>query len=206
MTSEILKLKTTIDCCTKNVVYVIKRKKCPTQYVWEMQNTHHVRLTGHRSDIHHQRMDRQMARHFCQLDHSTHDLTIMTVEKIHRNNANYRQRKENHRINAPFTDSRWPQYKSTRHIPSIYNQTRNHNWGSYRGGNDLGSPPPPRMFITKMKFHKESMYITFQRLQNSLKYLQNAPNYTSEHLFKKNFLVGGTSPSRDVLKHVPRPL
>ena len=90
------KVKASADCCTKNVVYVIECKKCAVQYIGETENALRVQLTGHRSDITHQLMDRLVARHFCQSDHSIHDLTIMVVEKIHRNDVNFRRRKESH--------------------------------------------------------------------------------------------------------------
>ena len=45
-------------------------------------------------------MDRPVAKHFCQLDHSIRDLTIMVVEKIHKNDANYRRRKESQWIHV----------------------------------------------------------------------------------------------------------
>ena len=102
-TGEVFKVKASADCCTKNVVYVIECKKCAAQYVGETENALRVRLTGHRSDIHHRRTDRPVARHFCQSDHSIHDLTIMAVEKIHRNDVNFRRRKESHWISILHT-------------------------------------------------------------------------------------------------------
>ena len=99
-TGEVFKIRATANCCTKNVVCVIECKKCATQYEGETKNALRVRLTGHRSDIQHRRTDRPVAKHFCQPDHSIRDLTIMVVEKIHRNDANYRRRKESHWIKA----------------------------------------------------------------------------------------------------------
>ena len=95
-TGKISKVKASADCCTKNVVYVIECKRCAVQYIGEMVSTLCVCLTGHRLDIHHQRTDRPVAKHFCQADHSIHNLTIMAVEKIHRNDINLRQRKESY--------------------------------------------------------------------------------------------------------------
>ena len=73
-------------------------QKCAVQYVGETENALRVRLTGHRSDINHRRTDRPVARHFSQPDHSIHDLTIMVIEKIHREDSNHRKRKESHWI------------------------------------------------------------------------------------------------------------
>ena len=95
-TDKVFRVKATADCCTKNVVYVIKCKKCATQYVGETENALRVRLTAHRLDINHQGTDRPVVIHLCQPDLSIHDLTIMVVKKIHKNDANYRQWKESH--------------------------------------------------------------------------------------------------------------
>ena len=82
------------------MIYVIECKMCATQYVGETEYTHRVRLTGCTSDIQHGRTDRTVAKHFCQRDQSIRDLTIMVVEKIHKNDANYRRRKESNWIKA----------------------------------------------------------------------------------------------------------
>ena len=91
-------MKATADCRTKNVVYLIECAKCSIQYVGETENALRVRLTGHRSDINHQRLDRPVAHHFNQPHHSLKDLTIMIIEKIYREDANFRKLKESYWI------------------------------------------------------------------------------------------------------------
>ena len=58
-TGERLCVKETADCRTRNVVYLylIECKKCAIRYVGETENALCVRLTGHRSDIKHRRID-----------------------------------------------------------------------------------------------------------------------------------------------------
>ena len=84
-------MKATADCRTNNVVYLIECAKCSIQYIGEAENTLQVCLTGHWSDISHRRLDRPVAHHFNQLHHSLKDLTIMIIEKIHREDANFRK-------------------------------------------------------------------------------------------------------------------
>ena len=91
-------MKATADCRTKNVVYLIECAKCSIQYVGETENALRVRLTGHRSDISHRRLDRPVAHHFNQPHHSLKDLTIMIIEKIYREDANFRKLKESYWI------------------------------------------------------------------------------------------------------------
>ena len=49
---------------------------------------------GHRSDIRHKCTEKPVARHFNLVDHSINDLTIIVIETIHREDAEYRKRKE----------------------------------------------------------------------------------------------------------------
>ena len=93
-------VKATVDCCSRNIVYLIKCKKCAVQYVGETENALRVRLTGHRSNINHKRKDRPVAKHFYQPDHSIYNLTIMVhvIEKIHWEDSYHRKRKESYRI------------------------------------------------------------------------------------------------------------
>ena len=99
-TGEEFRVKATADCRTSNVVYLIECSRCSIQYVGETENALRIRLTGHRSDIHHRRLDRPVAKHFNLLDHSLDDLTIMIIEKIHRVDALFRKRRESHWIQA----------------------------------------------------------------------------------------------------------
>ena len=97
-TGQRFRVRATADCRTRNVVYLIECKKCAIQYVGETDNALRVRLTGHRSDINHHRTDRPVAQHFTLPDHSIKDLTIMVIEKIHREDINHRKRRESHWI------------------------------------------------------------------------------------------------------------
>ena len=84
-TGEWFQIKATADCWTRNVVY---------QFAGETENTLHVCLTGNLSNIKHQRIESPVARHFSLHYHSTEDLTIMVIEAIHREDTQYRKRKE----------------------------------------------------------------------------------------------------------------
>ena len=94
------RVKVTANCRTKNVVYLIECAKCSIQYVGETENAYRARLTGHLSDINDQRLDRPVAQHFNQLHQSLKDLTIMVIEKIHREDATFRKQKESYWIEA----------------------------------------------------------------------------------------------------------
>ena len=76
----------------KNIVYIISCNKCNMQYVGETENTLHIRMNGHRSDITTKKLDKPVAAHFNQPDHSLEDLRVMGIEKIDHNNSKKRRK------------------------------------------------------------------------------------------------------------------
>ena len=93
-TGKRFRVKATADCRTRNMVYLRECKRCAIQYVGETENALCVHLTGHRSDIKHRRIEKPVAKHFPLPDHSLEDLTIMVIGVIHREDSEYRKRKE----------------------------------------------------------------------------------------------------------------
>ena len=70
------KTRSTFTCKTRNLVYLIQRRKCGLQYVGETANPLHIRMNGHRSDIHTQKTDKPVAAHFNLPDHTLDDLQV----------------------------------------------------------------------------------------------------------------------------------
>ena len=68
------------------------------QYVGETENPLHIRMNGHRSDIRTKKVDKPVAAHFNQPDHSMGDLEVMGIEKIHSDDARRRKYRESHWI------------------------------------------------------------------------------------------------------------
>ena len=97
-TDEQFHVKATADCRTRNVVYLIECKKCAIQYIGETENALRICLTGHQSDIKHRRTNRPVAKHFSLPDHSMHDLSIMVIKKIYREDTDHWRQKESHWI------------------------------------------------------------------------------------------------------------
>ena len=57
------------------------------QYVGETENALHIRMNGHQSDITMKMLDKPVATHFNQPDHSLDDLRVMWIEKIEDHNS-----------------------------------------------------------------------------------------------------------------------
>ena len=63
-------IRSNISYKMKSLVYLISCKKCSLQNVREdMENTLHVRMNGHRSNVRTRKTEKPVAAHFCQLDH-----------------------------------------------------------------------------------------------------------------------------------------
>ena len=74
-----------ITCKARNLVYMISCKKCGLQYVRETETPLHIRMNGHHSDIRTKKLDKPVAAHFSQPDHSAEDLEVRGIEEIHDN-------------------------------------------------------------------------------------------------------------------------
>ena len=72
---------------------MISCNKCNMQYVGETENALHIRMNGHRSDITTKKLDKPVAAHFNQPDHSLEDLRVMGIEKIEDHNNSKKRRK-----------------------------------------------------------------------------------------------------------------
>ena len=72
---------------------MISCNKCNKQYVGETENALHIRMNGHRSDITTKKLDKLVAAHFNQPDHSYEDLRVMGIEKIEDHNYSRKRRK-----------------------------------------------------------------------------------------------------------------
>ena len=77
---------------------MISCKKCRVQYVGETENALHVRMNGHRSNIHTKKTNKPVAAHFCQSDHSVEDLEVRGIEKIHEDHPAKRRERESYWI------------------------------------------------------------------------------------------------------------
>ena len=57
-----------------------------------------MKINGHRSDVMTCKIDRLVAAHFCQPDHSLENLQVMRIEKSHKECTKWRQERESYWI------------------------------------------------------------------------------------------------------------
>ena len=83
------------DCQTKNIVYIVECKKCWwAQYIGETQETLETRFNQHLGYVDRQDLTQATGRHFSGKGHSTADMTISVLEKIHQEDPMYRKERE----------------------------------------------------------------------------------------------------------------
>ena len=78
VTGEEFRARTTTNCKTSNVVYLIECRKRNKQYVGETKNPLHLRLNGHRLDYY-RRLPDNVGMHFNSLGHTFDDLDLWPV-------------------------------------------------------------------------------------------------------------------------------
>ena len=100
VTGETFKVLATATCKTSNVIYLIQCLRCKKQHVGESEHSLCIRLNGHRSDKKNYQIEKPVAIHFSLVGHSMEDREILIIEKIHREDAVYRRRKESYWINT----------------------------------------------------------------------------------------------------------
>lgn len=79
--SSTFKIKQTVNCGSKNIIYLITCKKCNLQYVGETSRTLRDRTTDHRSNISTHKKT-PIGLHFNSDNHTYRDLEITAIEKI----------------------------------------------------------------------------------------------------------------------------
>lgn len=75
------KIRQQLTCGSKNVIYLIRCKKCNKQYVGQTGQTLRNRFTGHRASIN-KNLPNPVGRHFNQDDHSLQDCCITPIEQL----------------------------------------------------------------------------------------------------------------------------
>lgn len=92
-TKQCHRIKTSMNCNTSGIIYLITCKHCKLQYVGETERRLKDRLNAHRSNIT-TKQKTAIAIHFNNYRHSYKDLQIMPIEKVLNNSKQARQERE----------------------------------------------------------------------------------------------------------------
>ena len=64
----------------------------------ETENLVHIRMNGHHSDIQTKKLEKPVAAHFNQPNHSAEDLVVRGIDKIHSDSLQWRKQRESYWI------------------------------------------------------------------------------------------------------------
>ena len=110
-TNEERRIKDTLTCKSKNLIYLIECKKCatrnlPCQYIGETKRHLHERFGEHRRSVqNHQQLANPtpVSEHFNLPGHSVNDIRLIPLELIHTNRDSVRKAREAHLIDKAKT-------------------------------------------------------------------------------------------------------
>ena len=83
-----------VDCSTKNVVYLIGCKKCPLQYIGETERMVKERFAEHRGYVNTKNESKTTGAHFNTKGHSISDMEITVLEKVFNQDGQFRKQRE----------------------------------------------------------------------------------------------------------------
>ena len=83
-----------VDCQTKNLIYMLDCNKCPTQYIGETHRTLQDRFSEHLGYVKNKHLNKATGEHFNSKGHKQSDMKITIKEKIHSNSHQYRKQRE----------------------------------------------------------------------------------------------------------------
>ena len=83
-----------VDCSTKNVIYMLGCRKCPQQYIGETERMLKERFLEHRSYVSTNNQTKSTGAHFTSKGHSISDMEIIIVEKMFNQDPQYRKQRE----------------------------------------------------------------------------------------------------------------
>ena len=105
-TKEERRINDTLNCKSKNLIYLIECKKCAKQYIGETKRQLNERFGEHRRSIlnhHHLINPTPVSTHFNQLGHFINDILLIPLELIHNNRNSVRKARKAHLIDKAMT-------------------------------------------------------------------------------------------------------
>ena len=84
-----------VNCQTKNLIYCISCKKCPTkQYIGETDRTLQARFADHRGYVNNKHLTKATGVHFNRPGHDIADMEVTILEKVFSRDSQFRKNRE----------------------------------------------------------------------------------------------------------------
>ena len=87
-------IKQSVDCQTKNLIYLLGCKKCPSQYIGETSWTLQEKFSEHLGYVKNNKTNKATGDHFCSKGYTQSDMEIMVLEKLYNTSEQFRKQRE----------------------------------------------------------------------------------------------------------------
>ena len=87
-------INSSVDCSSKNVIYLLGCNKCPQQYIGETERMLRDRFTEHKGYVNTNNISKSTGAHFNSKGHSVSDMRITIIEKIFSQEHQIRKERE----------------------------------------------------------------------------------------------------------------
>ena len=92
-------INTSVNCQSKNLIYLLECKKCREQYTGETERTLQDRFSDHLGYVRNTHLTKATGFHFNQPGHKISDMQITIIEKLHNFDSQFRKKREEMYIN-----------------------------------------------------------------------------------------------------------
>ena len=89
-----IEVNSSVDCSTRNVVYLLGCSKCPMQYIGETERMLKDRFSEHKGYVNTKNQSKTTGMHFNQKGHSVNNMEITIIEKVYNQDPLLRQQRE----------------------------------------------------------------------------------------------------------------
>ena len=97
--SYTVEINSSVDCSSRNIIYLLGCKRCPNQYIGESERSLKERFFEHKGYVTNNMVTKATGLHFNERGHSVSDMEITVLEKLFNDNPHYRKQREKMLIN-----------------------------------------------------------------------------------------------------------
>ena len=87
-------INTSVDCSSKNIIYLLGCNKCPQQYIGESERMLKERFAEHKGYVNTQNISKATEAHFNSKGHSVSDMRVTVLEKVFSQDPQFRKQRE----------------------------------------------------------------------------------------------------------------
>ena len=87
-------INSSVDCSSKNVIYLLGCNKCPQQYIGESERMLKERFAEHKGYVNTQNISKATGAHFNSKGHSVSDMRVTVLEKVFSQDPQFRKQRE----------------------------------------------------------------------------------------------------------------